>query len=81
MQGMPKECWALVWVDGVLQNGIREPTEPFDLKEIPPDRIDKMEFYAGASETPSQYSRMGSQCGVLVIWTRQYEPKPEKPPL
>jgi len=80
MQGMPKECWAHVWVDGVLQNGTREPAEPFDLKEIPPYRIDKMEFYAGASETPLQYSRMGSQCGVLVIWTRQYEPKPEKPP-
>jgi len=77
---MPKECWAHVWVDGVLQNGTREPAEPFDLKEIPPYRIDKMEFYAGASETPLQYSRMGSQCGVLVIWTRQYEPKPEKPP-
>jgi hypothetical protein len=80
MQGMPRECWAHVYVDGVLQNGTREPTEPFDLNTIPPERIDKMEFYAGASETPLQYSRMGSQCGVLVIWTRQYEPKPDKPP-
>lgn len=81
MQGMPRECWAHVWLDGVLQNGMKEPTEPFDLKQVTPERIDKMEFYAGASETPLQYSRMGSQCGVLVIWTRQYEPKPEKPPL
>ncbi|HEY6827979.1 MAG TPA: carboxypeptidase regulatory-like domain-containing protein [Gemmatimonadaceae bacterium] len=80
-QGMPIECWAQVYVDGVLQNGIREPTEPFDLKQIPPERIDKMEFYASGAETPMQYSRMGSSCGVLVVWTRQYEPKPDKPPM
>ena len=79
--GMPIDCWALVFVDGVLQNGPKQPTEPFDLKRIPPERVDKIEFYAGPSETPAQYSRMGSPCGVLVIWTRQYEPKPDKPPL
>jgi hypothetical protein len=80
MQGMPIECWAHVYVDGVLQNAPKEPTEPFDLKQIPPERIEKLEFYAGPGETPALYSRMGSQCGVLVIWTRQYEPKPDKPP-
>lgn len=81
MMGLPIECWAHVYVDGVLQNGTKEPVEPFDLKRIPPERIDKIEFYAGPAETPSQYSRTGSQCGVLVIWTRLYEPKPDKPPL
>jgi hypothetical protein len=81
MQGMPLGiCWAQVYVDGVLQNAMKEPTEPFDLTQIPPERIGALEFYGGASETPAQYSRMGSQCGVLVIWTRQYEPKPDKPP-
>jgi hypothetical protein len=80
-QGMPIQCWAQVYLDGVLQNGVREPTEPFDLKQIAPERVDKMEFYTGGAETPAQYTRMGSNCGVLVIWTRQYEPKPDKPPL
>jgi hypothetical protein len=80
-QGMPIECWSLVFVDGVLQNGTLGVTEPFDLKRIPPERIDKIEFYAGAAETPLEYSRPGSKCGVLVIWTRQYEPKTDKPPL
>jgi len=81
MQGMPSGvCWAHVYIDGVLQNGTQEPTEPFDVTQIPAERIDAIEFYAGAAETPAKYSRMGSQCGVLVIWTRQYEPKPDKPP-
>jgi hypothetical protein len=79
-QGMPIECWALVWVDGVLQNGMHDPTEPFDLKEIAPFGVDKLEFYASDTETPLRYQRRGSQCGVLVIWRRQYEPKPDKPP-
>jgi hypothetical protein len=71
MQGMPRECWAQVYLDGVLQNGMKEPTEPFDLKQIPVDRVEAIEFYAGGGETPLQYSRLGSQCGVLVIWTRR----------
>ena len=80
MQGMPSGvCWAHVYIDGVLQNGTQEPTEPFDVTQIPAERIDAIEFYAGAGETPAKYTRMGSQCGVLVIWTRQYEPKPAKP--
>ena len=38
---------------------------------IPPERVEAMEFYAGAAETPMRYSRMGSNCGALVIWTRK----------
>jgi hypothetical protein len=79
--GLPVECWSLVFIDGVLQNGMHDPTEPFDLKEMHPDRVDKLEFYATSAEVPLEYSRRGSQCGVLVIWTRGYEPKPDKPPL
>jgi hypothetical protein len=60
---------------------MHDPTEPFDLKEMHPDRVDKLEFYATSAEVPLEYSRRGSQCGVLVIWTRGYEPKPDKPPL
>lgn len=69
--GAPIACYSLVYVDHVLMNGAREPTEPFDLRMIPPEQVEAMEFYAGASETPLQYSRMGSDCGVLVIWTRR----------
>jgi len=80
-QGVPVECWSLVWVDGVLQNGMHDPTEPFDLKQMYTDRVDKLEFYATSAEVPMRYQRRGSHCGVLVVWTRGYEPKPDKPPL
>lgn len=70
-QGMVPACYALVYVDGALMNGIREPVEPFDVSTIAPERIEAIEFYAGAAQTPLKYSRMGSNCGVLVIWTRR----------
>ena len=70
-QGMVPACYAQVYVDGTLMNGVREPTEPFDVSTIAPERIEAIEFYAGAAQTPPKYSRMGSNCGVLVIWTRR----------
>jgi hypothetical protein len=70
-QGMVPACYALVYVDGALMNGVREPVEPFDVSTIAPERIEAIEFYAGAAQTPLKYSRMGSNCGVLVIWTRR----------
>jgi hypothetical protein len=70
-QGIKVACYALVYVDGVLRNGTRQPTEPYDVNEIAPERIEAMEFYSGPSQTPMKYSRAGSACGVLVIWTRR----------
>lgn len=69
--GAPVACYAQVWLDGMLMNGSREPTEPFDMGRIPPERIEALEYYAGAAETPMEYSRLGSSCGVLVIWRRR----------
>lgn len=70
-QGIQVACYALVYLDGVLMNGAREPTEPFDISTFAPEQIEAMEFYAGPSETPLKYSRMGSDCGVLVLWRRR----------
>jgi hypothetical protein len=68
--GMPAAaCYALVYLDGVLMNGPKEPTEPFDVNQVSPDQVEAIEFYAGTAETPFEYSRMASSCGVLVIWT------------
>ena len=70
-QGIVPACYSLVYVDHMLMNGAREPTEPFDVSTIPPERVEAVEYYAGAAQTPLEYSRSGSSCGVLVIWTRR----------
>jgi Carboxypeptidase regulatory-like domain len=70
-RGVPIACYAHVYVDGTLMNGVGEPTQPFDLSTIVPESVEAIEYYAGPSQTPLEYSRMGSNCGVLVIWTRR----------
>jgi hypothetical protein len=60
----PEWCYADVYVDGALM-GV-----PFDVNSIPVDIIEGIEFYKGPSTTPSAYRRTGSECGVLLIWTR-----------
>jgi hypothetical protein len=71
MSGMESLCYAQVYIDRVLMNGLQEPTEPFDLRTVPPESVEAVEWYAGASQTPLKYARMASGCGVLVIWTRR----------
>jgi hypothetical protein len=70
-RGISIACYALVYLDGVLMNGARAPTEPFDISTIAPESVEAVEFYPGAAQTPSKYARRGSDCGVLVIWSRR----------
>jgi len=70
-RGVQSVCYPLVYVDKMLVTGHKEPTEPFDVNTVVPERIEAIEFYAGAAQTPLEYSRLGSNCGVLVIWTRR----------
>ncbi len=63
-------CWSQVYVDRVLMNR-GNPTTPYNLNEFPVDRIEAVEYFAGASETPTEYSVLNSNCGVLVLWTRR----------
>ena len=69
--GAPAACYSLVWLDGMLMNGAHEPTEPFDVGTLAPQQVEAVEFYPGAADTPLEYSKIGSNCGVLVIWTRR----------
>jgi hypothetical protein len=78
MQGITCACYAQVWVDGRLMNRQR-PTEPFDVNEYPPERLQAVEWYASASQTPAQYSSLNSPCGVLVLWTRRASPNSTSP--
>ncbi|MEP6834800.1 MAG: carboxypeptidase-like regulatory domain-containing protein [Gemmatimonas sp.] len=63
-------CFAQVYVDGRLMNKGR-PTEPFDANTLPVDDVVGVEFYGSAATTPSQYSQLGSVCGVMLVWMRR----------
>lgn len=42
----------------------------FDPNTLRPENIEGIEIYRGASEVPPAFSRGGSACGAVVIWTR-----------
>lgn len=69
-RGMVAGCYARVYLDRLLMNP-GNPAEPFDVNEIGPSRIEAIEFYAGPSQTPLEYAKLNSSCGVLVIHTRK----------
>jgi len=68
--GLKCGCYALVYVDGLLANPGR-PTEPFDINAFPTMQIEAVEYYASPAETPLEYSKWNTSCGVLVLWTRR----------
>jgi hypothetical protein len=70
------DCYALVYLDDHLVfrgQKINNTWEPlFDINSIPVAQIEAIEYYASAAETPTKYSALNSQCGVLVIHTLRY---------
>lgn len=67
-----RDCPPLLWLDGAPAAAAE-----YDLDTIDPLSIEAMEIYSGPSETPVQFHPpMDVQaCGVIVIWTRQGEPR------
>lgn len=84
-RGVVCTCYAHVYVDGQLQNP-GQPADPFDVYSLPIDDIEGVEWYAGPAQTPVQYARLNSACGVLVVHTRRAadrvpeQPRPPPPP-
>lgn len=64
-------CYAHIYVDGRPEYTGKPGEELFDLGTISPDRIEAVEYYTSAAETPMKYSTLNARCGVLVIWLRR----------
>lgn len=73
------DCYALVYVDDHLVfrgQKINNKWEPlFDINSISVSEIEAIEYYASAAETPTKYSTLNSQCGVIVIHTIRSHPR------
>lgn len=65
--GPPKPCFVEVYLDGAI---VGQDAQLFDVNTIEPAHVSAIEFYSGPSQTPVQYNKTGSACGVLLIWTK-----------
>jgi hypothetical protein len=61
-------CYALVYMDTKPMNPMKDP---FDLSTIPVEQIEAVEWYSGVTQTPMEYTRFRTNCGVLVIHSRR----------
>jgi len=60
-------CAALIFVDGAYV-GNTGTVDVDDVLDV--EFIDAIEAYSGAGNLPAQFNREGSDCGVIVAWSR-----------
>jgi hypothetical protein len=73
---LPPPCYVSVYVDGTVvftsgqeRSAGRADDVLFNINSIEPAHVAAIEFYTSA-QTPAQYNRTGSNCGVLLIWMK-----------
>jgi hypothetical protein len=67
-------CFVTVFVDGVpiyASAGGRGQMPPPNFTRMQTDEYAGIEFHAGGASLPSQFNGPGSECGVLLLWTRE----------
>ncbi len=74
---MDSECRVpLIFIDGQLIGDASRPVyiEPRLMPNIgqflDPDQVEAMEVYEGGASVPTAFALLGSDCGVVVFWTR-----------
>lgn len=63
-------CYAAVVLDGVWIYRGGPGATPFNLNSIPTSAIAAIEYYRSSAQVPVEFSGLGSECGVLVLYTR-----------
>jgi len=72
-------CFAPIWLDDfLLYSGDERGLVP-DINRISPATIEAIEYYKSAAQAPLKYSRLNSQCGVLVLHSRRANPRKPVP--
>lgn len=69
-------CATVVYLDGLLIPETLNGASDID-RWIKPREIEAIEVYAGPAQTPVEFNRPVSACGVILIWSR--EPPPFTP--
>ena len=63
-------CATTVYLDGLLIPETLNGATDLD-RWIKPREIEAIEVYAGPSQTPPEFNRPVSACGVILIWSRE----------
>jgi hypothetical protein len=66
----PADCVPTFYLDGAEWQPIGG-----DLNSLRPEDIEGIEVYARPSLAPGQYKKLDSECGIILIWTRDRDGK------
>ena len=72
--GVPRDCPALIYVDGFLLNprtGGGEVTGMTLDEAVRPQNVEGIEVYRGLSTIPAEFLHPDAQCAVVAVWTRR----------
>lgn len=64
--GLKLACYARIYVGNLLLNS-GSVADPIDINEYATSALEAVEYFAGPSQTPTEYSRLNSNCGVVVL--------------
>lgn len=75
-------CSPMVYMDGMLMTRGMPPmrrrtigTAAYDaVNMVSPGDVEGIEIYQGRSSIPAEFGGPGSECGVIAIWTKRFEP-------
>lgn len=67
---MQAACYFAVFLDGV-RFWVPGSKEPPDINQFTVQGLEGVEVYRGPAESPIQYQMTGSDCGVVLLWTRE----------
>ena len=75
LRGAKPACYSDIYLDGALiyggAMGGAEPPPLVDLNSFNAVTLDAIEYFAGPAQTPPEYNKTGSSCGVLLLWSRR----------
>ncbi len=69
-QGVPLACYMAVYLDGAMIWSPNSMARPPNLDDFALNQMAAIEVYRTAAEIPPEFNAMGSDCGVLSMWTR-----------
>ena len=72
-RGSPRGCWVAVYLDGIrIYAGAGSGDNAPDLGRMLVRELAGIEYYAGGASLPAEFSAVkASDCGVLLLWTRE----------
>ena len=67
-----RQCFVAVYQDGMRLYSGNAGEQPIDFQRLQVNQYAGIEFYPGGASIPQQFNQTkGSDCGTLLLWTRE----------